>query len=56
MVYITPYHATSFYALRGGHTDRHTDTHTDVQTNQNDFKKPGARGLWLCAPGLKINN
>ena len=35
--------------LGGGHTDRYTDTHT----HQSNFKKPGARGLWPCAPGLK---
>ena len=37
-------------ALRGGHTD----THTYQRMNQNNFKKPGVRGLWPRAPGLKI--
>ena len=24
-----------------------------TKTNKSNFKKPGARGLWLRAPGLK---
>ena len=34
-------------------TDRHTHTHTDMQTKNNDFKKPGAQGLWPHTPRLK---
>ena len=36
-------------ALRGGHTD----THAYRRANQSNFKKPGARGQRLQAPGLK---
>ena len=32
------------------------DTHTYQRTNKNDFKKPGARGLQLRVPGLKISD
>ena len=46
MVYITPLVINAF---EGGHTQ----THTHPRMNKNDFKKPGARGLWLHAPGLK---
>ena len=35
--------------LGGGHTDTHAYRHAD----QNNFKKPGMRGLPPCAPGLK---
>ena len=38
--------------LGGGHTD--TCTHTYQHANQNNFKKPGARGRRARAPGLKI--
>ena len=30
------------------------ETHMYQRVNKNDFKKPGAHGLWPCAPGLKI--
>ena len=30
------------------------ETHMYQRANKNDFKKPGARGLWPCVPGLKI--
>ena len=36
--------------------DTQTHTHTYRRVNQNNFKKPGARGLWPHAPGLKIVN
>ena len=34
-------------------TDTHRHTHTNWYTNKNDFKKPGACGLWPRAPGVK---
>ena len=41
--------------LGGRHTDRQTHTHAYRHANQNNFKKPGARGLRLRAPGLKMS-
>ena len=35
-------------------THMHTHTHTYRHANKNDFKKPGTRGLRVCAPGLKM--
>ena len=29
------------------------DTHTHIHPHRSDFKKPGARRLGRCAPGLK---
>ena len=37
----------------GANTQIHTQTHTYQRANQNNFKKPGARGLRSCTPGLK---
>ena len=39
--------------LMASGADTHTHTYTNVR-GPNDFKKPGARGLWLRTPGLKI--
>ena len=42
--------------LGGGHTDRQTHTHTHAYRHvDQNFKKPGVRGLWPRAPGLKIH-
>ena len=54
MAYITP---LVINALGGGHrqANRQTDTHTYQRANQSNLKKSGTRGLWPCAPGLKIH-
>ena len=52
-VYITHITPLVINGLGGGHTDRQTHTHAYRHADQNNFKKPGARGLRPRAPGLK---
>ena len=40
----------------GADTQTHIQRHTYRHTNQNNFKKPGICGLWLCTPGLTIQD
>ena len=49
--YITPYHATGYYALGGGHTDRHTNIPMCEQKQYQETKnifKPGAWPKAAC--------
>ena len=39
--------------LGGGHTHTHTHARAYRHADQNNFKKPGARGLQPRTPGLK---